>query len=211
MLQCFLIALAISIDSFSVGIAYGIKNIKVPLRSILILDVISITLLSIGFFAGNVLTRYMPSLLTNILGACILFIIGLWYVVQGWLNYKYPKERTKEAVSIAMISINSLGIAINIMRDPSRVDLDISGVIDTREAILLGFALAADSLAVGLVVALSSLTMILLTLLLVGILNLLLLKTGINFGKKYLSYQFRDKTAFIPGIILITLALIRLF
>ncbi len=211
MLQCFLIALAISVDSFSVGMAYGIKNIKIPLRSIFILDIISISLLSIGFFAGNILTKYAPSFLTNIFGACILFIIGLWYIVQGWLNHKYPKEETKEAVSIAIISINSLGIAINIMRDPSRVDLDISGVIDTKEAILLGFALAADSLAVGLVVALSSLSMILITLLMVGILNLLLLKAGINFGKKYLTYQFREKTAFVPGIILIILAIIRLF
>lgn len=210
MLQCFLIAFAISIDSFSVGMAYGVKNIRVPLRSILILDLISICLLSLGFFAGNVLSRLFPSFLTSILGAIILFIIGLWYLIQGWLNYKYPKDENKELISIAIISINSLGIAINIMRDPSGVDLDTSGVIDTREAVLLGFALAVDSLAVGLVVSLSSLYMILITLLMVGILNLVLLLAGISFGKKFLISRLREKTAFIPGFILITLALLRL-
>jgi len=211
MLQCFLIAFAISIDSLSVGLAYGIKNIRVPLRSILILDLISICLLSLGFFAGNILSRLFPAFLTNVVGALILFIIGLWYIIQGWLNYKYPKNQAQEPISIAIISINSLGIAINIMRDPSGVDLDTSGIIDTSEAVLLGFALAVDSLAVGLVVSLSSIPMILLTLLLVGILNLLLLKAGITFGKKYINDDLREKTAFVPGIILIILSLIRLF
>lgn len=210
MLQCFLIALAISIDSFSVGMAYGIKNIRVPLRSILILDIISIILLSIGFFAGNILTKLYPAFLTSFLGSLILFTIGLWYIVQGWLNCKYPKDPTKEPISIAIISIKSLGIAINIMRDPSRVDLDTSGVIDTREAVLLGFALAVDSLAVGLVVSLSSIYLILITLVMVGILNLLLLVTGIYFGKKYLMDRLREKTAFVPGFILILISLIRL-
>lgn len=210
MLQCFLIALAISIDSFSVGMAYGIKNIRVPLKSILILDIISITLLSIGFFAGNMLSKLYPTFLTSLLGSLILFAIGVWYIFQGWLNLKYPKNPSEEPISIAIISIKSLGIAINIMRDPSMVDLDISGTIDTREAVLLGFALAVDSLAVGLVVSLSSIYLILMTLVMVGILNLLLLVTGIFFGKKYLMGHLRDKTAFVPGFILILISLMRL-
>lgn len=210
MLQCFSIALAISIDSFSVGMAYGIKNIKVPLRSIFILDIISLILLSIGLFAGNILSRLYPPLLTSFLGSLILFSIGLWYIIQGWLNCKYPMGCTKEPIRIAIISIRSLGIAINVIRDPSRVDLDTSGVIDTREAVVLGFALAVDSLAVGVVVSLSSIYYISITLLMVGILNLLLLVSGIYFGKKCLLGRLQERTAFVPGFILIIISLLRL-
>ncbi|SDL07158.1 sporulation membrane protein YtaF [Natronincola ferrireducens] len=210
MFEGLLIAIAISMDSLSVGIAYGIKNIRVPLRSLVILDLISVSLLSVGFFAGNLLTRLVPQIAMDLVGAGILIVIGLWFTIQGWLNYKYPKEKVQEPTSIAVISINSLGIAINVLRDPSKVDLDISGVIDTKEAILLGIALAIDSLAIGIAVSLSSISIILFTLLLVAIVNLVFLLSGICIGKKYIVSKLKETTSFIPGCILIVLAITRL-
>lgn len=210
MLQSFLIAIAISMDSFSVGVAYGIKNIKVPLRSLIILDCISVILLSFGFFSGKLLAKLVPQILTNFIGAGILLCIGTWFLIQGWLNYKFPKEKVNQPTSIAVISIDSLGIAINILRDPSKVDLDISGVIDTKEAIVLGIALAFDSLAIGVAVSLSSISAILLALLLVAVLNLIFLLSGIYIGKNYILYRVKEKTSFIPGCILVILGLARL-
>lgn len=211
MIEGLLIAIAISMDSFSVGVAYGIKDIKVPLHSLVVLDIISVTLLSLGLFAGNLLTRLIPQIATNLVGAGILLIIGLWFLIQGWLNYRFPKEKVHEPTSIAIISINSLGIAINVLRDPSKIDLDISGVIDTKEAIVLGIALAIDSLAIGIAVSLSSFSTILLTLLLVAILNLVFLLSGIHVGKNYIASRLKEKTSFIPGCILVILGLTRLF
>ncbi|MCC5911014.1 MAG: sporulation membrane protein YtaF [Clostridiaceae bacterium] len=210
MLQGLLIAIAISMDSLSVGIAYGIKNIKVPIRSLIILDLISVTLLSVGFFAGNLLTRVVPEVVTDIVGASILFCIGTWFLIQGWLNYKFPKEKLQNPISIAVISIDSLGIAINILRDPSRADWDTSGVIDTKEAVLLGIALAIDSLAIGVAVSLSSIYLILFTLILVAIMNLIFLLTGIHVGRNYIATLLKEKTAFIPGCILIILAIVQI-
>ncbi|SNS42231.1 putative sporulation protein YtaF [Anaerovirgula multivorans] len=210
MIEGLLIAIAISMDSFSVGIAYGIKNIKVPLYSLVILDFISVALLSLGFFAGNLLTRLVPEVATNLIGAGILLVIGIWFLIQGWLNYRFPKEKVHQPTSIAIISIDSLGIAINVLRDPAKIDLDISGVIDTKEAIVLGIALAIDSLAIGIAVSLSSITTILFTLLLVAILNLVFLLSGIHIGKNYLASRLKEKTSFIPGCILVILGLTRL-
>lgn len=210
MTQCILIAIAISMDSLSVGIAYGIKNIKVPLYSLIILDFISVLLLSFGFFTGSLLMKLLPGLAMNLIGAGILFFIGLWFLIQAWLNYKFPKENLHQPISIALISIDSLGIAINILRDPSKADLNVSGVIDLKEAVLLGVALAIDSLAIGIVVSLTSLGLIAFTLLLVAILNLVLLLSGIYIGKNYIASQLKAKTSFIPGCILIILSLSRL-
>ncbi|WP_026477526.1 sporulation membrane protein YtaF [Alkaliphilus transvaalensis] len=211
MLQGILIAIAISIDSFSVGVAYGIRDIKVPLRSVLILDFISVALLSIGFFAGNLLSRFVLPGTSEILGAITILIIGLWYFTQGWLNYKFPTNQSDEVTSIATFSIKSLGVAINILRSPFDADLDISGEIDTKEAILLGFALAIDSLAVGVAVSISSFTIIFVTLGIVAVMNLLLLFTGMHLGKQFLATHLGKRTPLIPGIILITLGFIRLF
>ena len=209
--QSLLIAIAISMDSLSVGIAYGIKNITVPLHSLIILDCISIVLLTMGFFAGNLLTKIAPTEIINIIGAVILFLIGAWFLIQGWLNNKFPKEKISQPTSIAVISIGSLGIAINILRDPSKVDLDISGIIDTKEAILLGIALAIDSLGIGIAVSLPNITIIIFTLLLVAVMNLIFLLSGIYLGKNYIGNSIKGKISFIPGGILILLALIRLF
>ncbi|AOY75031.1 sporulation membrane protein YtaF [Clostridium formicaceticum] len=210
MIEGLLIAVAISMDSLSVGVAYGIKNIKVPLRSLIILDFISVTLLSFGFFAGNLLTKLVPTVVTEFIGASILVAIGLWFIAQSWLNYKYPKEKVPQLTSIAVISINSLGIAINILRDPSKADLDISGIIDTKEAVLLGIALAIDSLAIGIAVSLSSVFIILFTLLLVAVMNLVFLLSGMFIGRNYIASHLKEKTAFIPGLILLLLGLTRL-
>ncbi|AKL96953.1 sporulation protein [Clostridium aceticum] len=210
MIEGLLIAIAISMDSLSVGIAYGIKNIKVPLRSLIILDCISVILLSFGFFMGNLLTQLVPAFVTELIGAGILVIIGLWFITQSWLNYKYPKEKLPQPTSIAVISINSLGIAINILRDPSKADLDISGIIDTKEAVLLGIALAIDSLAIGIAVSLSSVSIIVFTLFLVAIMNLVFLLSGIFVGKNYIASRLKEKTSFIPGFILVILGLTRL-
>lgn len=211
MLQSILIAIAISIDSFSVGVAYGIKDIKVPLRSVLILDFISIALLSCGFFVGNFISGFLPSYMTSVLGSLIIFFMGIWYLTQGWLNYKYPCQEVQESTSIATISIKSLGIAINILRSPLGADLDTSGEIDVKEAILLGFALAIDSLAVGVAVSISSLYVIFITLTLVAFMNLIFLYSGMHLGNKFLSTNLGSKTTLIPGIILIGLGLFRLF
>ncbi len=211
MLQAFFIAAALSIDSFSVGVAFGIKNIKVPLGSILVLDLISVLLLGCGFFTGNYLSRLLPPRTTEFLGSFIILIIGIWYLAQGYLNHRYPREKLTEAMAIATISIKSLGIAINILRDPTQIDLDVSGIIDTKEAVLLGFALAVDSLAVGVALSITSISLILLTLFLAAVMNLTLLIIGMILGRHYLGLHLGEKTAFVPGIILIVMGLVRFF
>lgn len=211
MLQAFFIAAAVSIDSFSVGVAFGIKRIKVPLRSIVVLNFISVLLLGCGFFAGNFLSRFLPPRSTNLLGSFIILLIGIWYLIQGYLNHRYPRESLAEATAIATISIKSLGIAINILRDPTQIDLDISGVIDIKEAVILGFALAVDSLAVGIALSITSIAAIVLTLLIAAIMNFILLLFGIHLGKRYLGIHLGERTAVVPGIILIVMGLIRLF
>ncbi|KAB3534107.1 sporulation membrane protein YtaF [Alkaliphilus pronyensis] len=211
MLQAILIAIAISIDSLSVGFAYGAKNIKVPLRSLAILDLISVSLLSVGLFTGNLLTKLFHTTIADLFGAFIIIGIGIWYLIQGWLNYKYPPCKVDKPTSIIIISIKSLGIAINVLRDPTKIDCDVSGVIDTKEAVILGIALAVDSLAVGVAVSISSIPVILLTLILVVVMNLLFLTLGMYLGSKLVSNSFRQKTSFIPGCILLILGFIRIF
>ncbi|KAB3528801.1 sporulation membrane protein YtaF [Alkaliphilus serpentinus] len=210
MLQAIMIAFAISVDSFSVGVAYGVKNIKVPLPSIFILDIISVVLLALGLFTGNLLTRIFPPIVTNLLGSIIIIVIGIWFLIEGWLNYKFPKEKIQQQATIAFISIKSLGIAISVLRNPSGADLDVSGTIDTKEAMLLGFALAIDSLAVGIVVSINSLAIILSALVLVATMNFLFLLMGIFIGKRFLMKSLKEKTSLVPGFILIILGIIRL-
>lgn len=210
MLQALFIAIALSIDSFSTGIAFGIKGIRVPFRSILVLDLISILLLGSSFFMGKIIKGMLPIPFTDYLSFGILFMIGLWYLIQGYLNYRYPKDQLTESIPIATLSIRSLGIAINVIRDPLQTDLDTSGTIDTKEAILLGLGLAIDSLAVGIALSITSMTIIFIILGLVSLMNLVFLLGGIALGKHYLGSRLKAKATFVPGLILLSMALIRL-
>ena len=94
-LNCIVLALSVSIDSFGIGITYGIKNTKITNWSKLILFTISliVTIISINF--GKVVSRIFSPFFANFLGCLILVAMGIVFVFQSLSKNGSTKKSLK--------------------------------------------------------------------------------------------------------------------
>lgn len=202
-----LLALAVSLDNFCVGVAYGIRKIKLPINANLIISVTSGTAILLSMMAGSFITNYLSVHTARILGASIILLTGVWIILQAW--WQKWKNGIAEEGAID-IRIESLGIVIRILNDPSKADFDCSGTISNSEAVVLGVALALNALGAGFGAAMEGLSP-LLTSLAVAILSFCLIALGVQAGEKYMASWLGDRIAIVSGAVLILLGIWELF
>ncbi|HHY18830.1 MAG TPA: sporulation membrane protein YtaF [Firmicutes bacterium] len=204
-----MLALALSIDGFIVGCSYGLKNTKLLPGSLLIIGLITTALMSISMLIGSGFSCIMPKLWGNIIGGTILLLIGIWQLILGFLNYLEKQSYNLEtAPLLANIQLESLGIVIKILKAPHTADLDLSGDIDAKEALLLGLALGLDAFVSGFGAGLADFSPLIIPL--VALLQTGLIKLGFFVGKLPTKYWLEKGSFFVPGIILVVLGLFKL-
>lgn len=150
-LTLLLLALALSLDSLSVGLLYGIRSIKLPLSALLVVGMISGLLVGASMWVGALLGHVISPLAAQRLGGAILIGVGAWVIYQTMRTH-LP---TSVSNTVLTIRLRPLGLVIQILREPAAADTDRSGSISTGEAGLLGLALALDSVGAGVGAALS--------------------------------------------------------
>ncbi|SEG68572.1 MntP/YtaF family protein [Paenibacillus sp. UNC499MF] len=77
-----ILALAVSLDGFGVGMMYGLRKIRIPLPSLAIISLCSGIIICISMSFGVWLSRYLSPHYAGMLGAVILIGIGIWALVQ---------------------------------------------------------------------------------------------------------------------------------
>ncbi|MCG8402065.1 MAG: sporulation membrane protein YtaF [Firmicutes bacterium] len=214
LLALVMFALALNMDSFAAGVAYGVRNIKLPVISLVIISLMSMAAISLSMFIGHALAGYFSATFAHRLGGVILMLIGLWVLIQSLQKSKREKRddtnaKKKVPNTLFQIHIRSLGLVIQILREPSRADLDHSGTISPREAVLLGLALALDAFAAGFAVSMLGFE-ILPTALIVGLGHFVLTYLGLQAGMGALASGVSRKISALPGFILITLGLLKM-
>ncbi|MBW7460979.1 sporulation membrane protein YtaF, partial [Paenibacillus sepulcri] len=161
-----LLAFAVSLDGFGVGVTYGLRRIRIPVVSIVIISLCSGFVVWLSMQIGSMLTGHLSPLTAKWIGASLLMVIGCWALFQLWRRRREAKESVPEepepsgsaaemngltpAVPVLLLEWKRLGIVIQILRTPQIADVDRSGIISASEAVLLGFALSIDSFGAGL-------------------------------------------------------------
>ncbi|UMZ72563.1 sporulation membrane protein YtaF [Natranaerofaba carboxydovora] len=195
-LSLIILAFAVSIDGFAAGLAYGIKRIKIPVNSLLLISITSALAIWVSMSLGRIVAVIVTPNLAEIIGGIILVILGGWLVAQNIniLNFKGddnpPSNKLQEILS-----------------EPSKADFDGSGVISGKEALILGIALAMDAMAAGFGASLIGFHS-LWTPLFVGACKLLLIPLGIKLGRELISVISNKVIVFLPGCILILLGIV---
>ncbi len=212
-LSIILLALSLSLDAFSAGLVYGLRQIKISFSSKLLISLFSIIYTSAALLAGKSLSKIVPYSISKMLGASILILMGIWIILQTLLKNEPNRANSIKTVStktLMKIGIKSLGITIHIFRNPIEFDLDSSGAIDTTESILLGLGLSLDAIGVGIGSALLGFYSFLIPIS-VGLFQWFSLSFGFLLGNKCaMNFNFNQKwIGLVPGIILIFLALLR--
>ena len=200
----FLLAFAVSIDGLTVGITYGMRNVHVPLRSLLIISFFSCMTFLVAMGIGRMLYMFFSPTVANAMGGGILIILGLWMIIQSVL-----KRDKNEEKFLMNVEIRSLGIVIQILHKPTMADFDRSGTITGMEAVFLGIALSLDAFGAGVSAALLNYS-VAFTTFLVCLLSFCFLFSGLKVGKVFGKYKWLKKYSFLPGIMLIVLGIFKM-
>lgn len=209
-LNAALVALSLSVDSFVTGFAYGTKNIKIPMRSIQIVNIICSSVIGVSMIAGSLLEPFIPDRLGIVLSFTCLFIIGLIKLLDSVAKTIVRKhlDLNKEL----KFSIFSIKFLLKVFADPEAADLDASKTISSLEAVILALSLSIDGLAVGFGVALTGITLtdVLLLTLFSLITNMTLIMLGHFIGRKA-SQKSSHNISWLGGVILICIAISKFF
>ncbi|SHI15364.1 sporulation membrane protein YtaF [Sporanaerobacter acetigenes] len=206
MLESLFIVVAICIDSLAIGIAYGMKKIKIPIKSLFMINIICTGILAIAMFLGDVAKKFLPGQLPTIISFLILLFIGIYFLVEGLINFFANKS--KESKKKFEIKFSNVKIIIDVVVDCTKADMNQSGDIDLKEAFYLGMALSLDALGIGFGSALGNINYIQ-VLVLSFIFNMAIILIGLFLGEKIVS-KSKMEFSWISGLILIFLALCKL-
>lgn len=201
-----LLVLALSLDAFVASIAYGTNKIKMPFKSILIIDIICATFLSLSIFLGLQIRKILPGNIALISGSIILMLLGVYYLFESiFKSYLERKLKENEKVKIKLFDI---WFVMDVYVDETKADFNLSKNLDSKEAIYLATALSLDSLAVGFGSSLGNINylQVIGLSLLVGMLSIY---SGLFIGKKIVE-RTKINLSWLSGIILIILGLLKL-
>ncbi len=206
-LSVIVLGLAVSIDNFGTGMTYGLRKVRIPFSSVITIGICSAISLFVGLMSGYIGSHFLNSESASKLGGVILIGIGLYTLYNFFKKETVLKSHSSDA--LFHWEIKSFGIVINIMRKPLTADFDGSGSINGFEAVFLGIALSLDAFAVGISSAfmqLSYLPLIITTF----IMSTAFLQLGIVSGSRLAEKNFLQKLAFLPGVVLILIGLMKL-
>nr|WP_125665732.1 sporulation membrane protein YtaF [Paenibacillus baekrokdamisoli] len=221
-----LLAFAVSLDGFGVGVTYGMRRIRIPILSVVIIALCSGIVVWVSMQIGAVLSGYMSPMFAKGIGAVLLMLIGCWALYQYWRRShlrdsdSVPVEEeqiqrqeatldTEEASTVLILELKRLGLVIQILRTPQMADVDRSGIISASEALLLGIALSLDSFGAGLGAAMIGFSPILTAVVLSTTSGLFLL-AGMKLGFKFAAWQGMRALSILPGILLFVMGLVKL-
>jgi putative Mn2+ efflux pump MntP len=176
-----LIALAANIDNLGVGIAYGSRKMDISIRANLIIAFLSFLATLFAANIGAFLNETIQLKYAGDLGAVILICAGLWIILG-------PAE---------------------LIHQPEKADRDCSNPLDDAEAVLLGIALSANAVAVGLDAGLVALPILVISLF-VGLFSFLTIAFGCSIGRVYLAKRLGNAATNVSGLLILAIGLYQL-
>lgn len=120
-------ALLANLDALAVGLSYGVKKIKIRWEYNLLIASVGAVGTAISIYLGQIICNIIPYEFSRIIGASLLILIGLWWIIK--LIF-FKKE--------------------DIYDHPEKYDKDESGTIDFKESIMLALVLAINNFVLGI-------------------------------------------------------------
>jgi len=139
LLALLVVGIALSLDGFAAGVAYGLRRIQMPFLSLIIICLTSGVAVSVSIGLGYAAAQVMAPKPAQVLGGILLIVLGVWILSQALRRIaRHP----------LLIRIPPLGMVVQVLFEPLDADMDQSGGISPREALILGMALVSIGIAV---------------------------------------------------------------
>jgi len=178
-----LIGIAANLDNLGIGLAYGVKRVKIPALSNAVIALMSMIVTFVAVTAGGTIVEYISPHIANLLGSLLLCTIGLWTLVSNRFSQQ--------------------GIA----EQPELFDEDKNYIISFREAITLGFILSANCLAGGIAIGAHGISVIW-TVISIGTFSFITVGIGSHFGNLLTKTFIGKYSAAISGWLLIMIGVL---
>ncbi|MRH42891.1 sporulation membrane protein YtaF [Aquibacillus halophilus] len=201
-----LLAFAVSLDSFMVAFTYGLRKMVLPLRSILVITIITGIIFYLSMLIGEMIASFLSVSIAESIGGWVLIFIGIWVIYQF---FRTDKSSNEGDPTLFKFEIKSLGIVIQILKKPMVADIDNSGKITGIEAFLLGLALSLDSFGAGIGAAMLGFSP-LVAAVGIGATTGLFLAIGLKSGYLFSYWHWLQRLTFVPGIILILIGIFKM-
>lgn len=214
MLAVVLFAIAISVDGFLVGIAQGMRGIKVPLSTLVVINTVSAVIVFLSLSSGRYVACWLSPGAAKLIGSGILIAMGalmLKPLSQSGRQSAGDSARVNIAKSETVTSkiTGTLVMIPKFLAEPATADLDSSGTLTLDEGFLLGLALAIDALSIGFGAGMAGISSAL-TPVVAGVTQGIFVSFGLALGsrmRKTVPVHILEKA---PGGILILLGAMRL-
>lgn len=198
-LEISILIITLSFDTLIAGISMGIEKIKVPLSSILILNMINTIFLFISCLLGSKIFNFCSNEIIFYLPSIIFIILGIIKIIESI----YQELKQKKYI----LKLSNIKCIIRIYHEPCKADLDNSKTLSLKELIFLAIALSLDNVIAGIGLGhyINSLSFIIIFHFIFGLcffylFNRIILKVNIN----------KINTSFICGIIFIIVGIFRI-
>lgn len=202
-LQTFLLVFALGVDALVCSFSYGVNKIRIPLKSMVVINVITLLLLALGIIIARFLGEFLPPVFVYVLSFLILFVLGLSKIFEGAIKGIIRRNEGSRKFNFSMFN---LGFVLQVYAQYELADSDESKELSVTEAIPLAFAVGFDGLSVGLSVGLMQLNVGLL-LIMSFVVGIICVAVGDYLGRK-MSRKLTFDFSIISGVILILIGIL---
>lgn len=203
LISAILFVVSASLDNVIVGIAYGIKNLKISFSKNIIIALISSIGTFLSMLLGHFICLIIPNNYSKFIGSSVFIVLGMWCIIQPFLK---RNTNSTETNSYKTLNEGNLMSYEDVMENPEKADIDNSGNIDLKECFILSFALAINNIGLGIGAGIAGIN-IELTVLLTLFFSLTAIPLGYYIGNKLLSKALGKYSFIISGLIIIILGI----
>ncbi|MED0982567.1 sporulation membrane protein YtaF [Bacillus paramycoides] len=194
LLSILLIGIASNLDNAGVGIAYGIRKIRISWFNNFVIAFFGFLFTLLAGFFGNWISLFISDFTANLIGAAVLGIIGVFILCQPFFSKKETVENKND------------GVLMGILRNPEKADFDGSKTISFSEALVLGVALSINNIAGGFDAGVTNLNLWL-TAIISGIFSFICISGFAYVGKRFLAEYLGKWATVIAGVLLILIGI----
>ena len=145
--QAWILVVALGIDVFACSFGYGANKIKIPVRSVILINFTCSLMLGAGLFFGSAISSFLSENAASWIAFTILSLIGVLKIFDSIIK-KFIRRHNGVNKEVAFSLLN-LGFILKVYADPNKADVDDSKVLSHKEAAPLAIAVGFDGLTVG--------------------------------------------------------------
>lgn len=193
-----------SIDNLGVGLSYGVRKINVAFGKNLLIAIICFLMSMGGITFGVWLSTILPGMLPVIIGALLLFIIGIRIILLAKPQNEMDSNNEMQPKNVQ-----------DILRNPEEAHFKKSGEIGWGESVLLGVALSANALTNGVGAGLLGFSPLIISIT-AALGSFITVWMGVKLGSKVADVRVGTFTVgqfgtIISGVILLIIAFLAFF